>query len=47
MTVRSQVSFHRTNDPMVTIEVIDLKHVIPIYGKKSILVDSQVSDHCP
>ena len=57
VTTRSQVSVYRTNDPMVTIAAIDLKHdkmaVIPIYGKKkslcpvTILVDSQVSDRCP
>ena len=56
VTTRSQVSVHRTNDPMVTIAAIDLKHTH--YGKKkinknkslrpvTILVDSQVNVHCP
>ena len=26
VTTRSQVSFHRTNDPMASIAAIDLKH---------------------
>ena len=26
VTTRSQVSFHKTNDPMVTTAAIDLKH---------------------
>ena len=40
VTTRSlQVSVYRTNDPMVTIAAIDLKHDqdgrLPIYGKKN------------
>ena len=52
VTTRSQVSVYRTNDPMVTIAAIDLKHyqdgrhthsLYPV----TVLVDSQVSDRCP
>ena len=34
VTTRSQVSVYRTNDPMVTIAAIDLKHY-PFRVKKS------------
>ena len=57
VTTRSQVSVYRTNDPMVTIAAIDLKHCqdglhIHLGLKKSlcpvtVLVDSQMSDRCP
>ena len=34
VTTRSQVSVNRTNDPMVTIAAIDLKHYHPFRVKK-------------
>ena len=49
VTTRSQVSVYRTNDPMVTIAAIDLKHYQDGRHTHSVtvLVDSQVSDRCP
>ena len=56
VTTRSQVSVYRTNDPMVTIAAIDLKHYQDTKKKKrkkkslcpvTVFVDSQVSDRCP
>ena len=59
VTTRSRVSIYRTNDPMETIAAICLKldqddrhtHICKKKTKKhcqvTVLVDSQVSDHCP
>ena len=53
VTTRSQVIVYRTNDPMVTIAAIDLKHYQDGrhthlgLKKKNHFVDSQVSDRCP
>ena len=56
VTTRSQVSVYRTNDPMVTVAAIDLKHYQDgrhtqiekkLLCPVTVLVDSQVSDRCP
>ena len=57
VTTRSRVSIYRNNDPMETIAAIGLKLDLDdrhthIWKKKplcpvTVLVDSQVSDHCP
>ena len=57
VTTRSRVSIYRTNDPMETIAAIGLKldqddRHSHIWKKATlcpvtVLVDSQVSDHCP